>query len=308
MNKLNFLYRFFPVLVISLLAAGCQDDNSEELKENERRALEEYLIENNITVLPTASGLYYIPGEEGDGITPEDRDFVELHFMGTLVDGNIFGTTNDSIARAWDIYDQDVIYGPVRFKVESLLPGLREGLALMKEGGTATLILPSDIALGSNSSNRIPSYSTLIYELELVTVIEDPDAHETMLIQAFLDSHNVDRAASTDSIYFIEEVAGEGDLISNGNIVSVYYKAYYLDGRVFDSNLDEEAYTFSYPGKYLVEGWNEGLALMKQGSKGTLLIPYKKGYGELGLIDNRGITKVGPYMTILFDMEITNVE
>jgi len=308
MNKVKIKLSRTPILIIALLVTGCSDNTDEELKEKERRALEQYLIENNITVEPTASGLYFIPVEEGDGIKPEETDFVEIEYTGELVDGTVFGTTYDSVAAAEYMYDQDAVYGPLRFLLNQLLPGLKEGLTKMNEGGAATLIVPSDIGLGSSSSYLIPAYSTMIYNIKLTTVIEDPDAHETRLIQAFLDSNNIDKQASTDTVYYIEEVAGEGDSVSAGHVVSVFYRAYYLDGREFDSNIGEEAYMFSYPGKYLIEGWNEGLSIMQKGSKGTLLIPYKKGYGEAGLVDQRGITKVGPYMTILFDMEITDLQ
>ncbi len=294
------------VLIIALLMSACSDNSDEELKENERRALEEYLIENNITVEPTASGLYFISTEEGDGIKPEGTDLVEIEYTGELVDGTVFGTTYDTVAAAEQMYDKSVIYGPLRFGLESLLPGLQEGLAMINEGGSATLIVPSDIGLGSSTGSNIPPYSTLIYHIELIRVIQDPDAYETGLIQAFLDSNNIDKLASTDSVYYVEEVAGEGAYITQGDLVSLNYTAYYLDGRVFDRS-GEEDYTFSYPGEYLIPGWNEGLLLMQKGSKGTLLIPYTKAYGAAGLVDQRGYTLVGPYMTILFDIEITDL-
>ena len=307
MINLKNLPGLFYTLLLAVLISGCGNNEEEELKERERRALEQYLIENNITVEPTASGLYYLPAYQGDGIKPEGMDYVEIEFTGILVDGTIFATTYDTLAVAEDLYSEYVVYGPRRFRLDYLLKGMTEGLSLMNEGGIATLIIPSDLALGSSSSYLIPSYSTLIYDLKLTTVIEDPDAYETALIQEWLDSNNIDRLASTDSVYYLEEVAGEGEFISTGDVISVLYEGYYLDGRVFDANINEEEYTFSFPGEYMIEGWNKGLRLMKNGSKGTLLIPYKLGYGENGLVDQQGVTRVGPYMTILFDVEITDL-
>jgi FKBP-type peptidyl-prolyl cis-trans isomerase FkpA len=307
MINLKNIPGLFSLLFLAVFISGCSNNEEEELKERERRALQQYLIEHNITAEPTASGLYYLPVVEGDGIRPEGTDYVEIEFTGELVDGTIFATTYDTLAIDEDFYSEYVVYGPQRFRLDYLLEGMTEGLSLMNEGGIATLIMPSDLALGSSSSYLIPSYSTLIYDIKLVTVIEDPDAYETALIQEWLDSNNIDRQASTDSVYYLEEVPGEGEFISTGDVISMLYEGYYLDGRVFDANIDDEEYTFSFPGEYMIAGWNIGLRLMKKGSKGTLLIPYKLGYGENGLVDQQGVTRVGPFMTILFDVEITDL-
>jgi FKBP-type peptidyl-prolyl cis-trans isomerase FkpA len=40
----------------------------------------------------------------------------------------------------------------------------------MNEGGKATLIIPSAIAYGSRDSGKIPAYSTLVFEVELIKV------------------------------------------------------------------------------------------------------------------------------------------
>ena len=46
-----------------------------------------------------------------------------------------------------------------------------EGLSYMKKGGKATLIIPSNLAYGSNGTDKIPGYSTLIFDLELISII-----------------------------------------------------------------------------------------------------------------------------------------
>jgi FKBP-type peptidyl-prolyl cis-trans isomerase len=305
------LIRYFAGLSILfstlILMTQCNKDEDEDLKNNEKRLLEQYLTENNITVAPTASGLYYIILEEGDGAKPVLDDFIEVQYTGELIDGTVFSTTYDSLAKEEDIYDKEIVYGPYRFQLGYTLPGLNEGIGMMHEGEKAFFILPSDIALGGSSAGMISRYSTLIYTIELVNVIPDPDAWERDLIQVYLDSADIDETASTDSLYYIETTAGTGELIKDQDVVDVYYTGYYLDGRVFDSNLGETKFTFSVPESYLITGWNKGIRKMRKGSKGTLLIPHKLGYGASGMIDQAGRTKVGPYMTILFDIEVVDV-
>jgi FKBP-type peptidyl-prolyl cis-trans isomerase FkpA len=285
-----------------LLFSGCFRDNSEELKDKERHALNKYLDDHNITQEPTASGLYYIPVTDTIGLSPTLQDVVEFEYTGRLVDGQVFGTTDSVIAKDEDIFYEEIVYGPVRLILANAISGLAEGFQLMQEGEEATLILPSDIAYGSNTIGLIEPYSTLVFDLQLRHVISDPAAYELNLIRDFMDSNNYDVAPTESGLYYIEKVPGDSNLIEYGSGVDLYYKGYFLDGRVFDSNLDENApLKITIPNDYLIKGWNEGLQLMSKGSEGVLIIPYDMAYGELGT------QFIGPYMTLVFDIKIENV-
>lgn len=149
-NKL--IYPFLFAIFIGLLMISCE---KEDLAAEEQALLEQYLIDNNITVEPTESGLYYIETLEGTGISPRLGMKVKVKYTGKLLkDGSIFDTTEGS--------------DPREFILGNLIPGWNEGLALMKESGKATLIIPSDIGYGSTASGSIPAYSTLIFDIELI--------------------------------------------------------------------------------------------------------------------------------------------
>jgi len=282
-------------------------DDPEELKAKERKLLDQYLADNDITTEPTASGLYYIMLQEGSGAQPVDQDFVEVQYTGELIDGTVFSTTYDSVAKQENIYDKEIVYGPYRFQLGYTLPGLNEGIALMHAGEKALFILPSDLALGENSIGVITSYSTLIYNIDLVSVIHDPDEWELGLLQAYLDTLKIDTEASLDSVYYIENTAGTGAFIKNLDLVEVYYTGYYLDGRVFDTNVGGNAVVFTVSQQNIITGLNEGIRKMRNGGKGTLIIPYRKAYGASGWIDWAGRTRVGPYMTVAYDIHVTDV-
>ena len=294
---------------LSIFLSSCLKDDSEELRAEEQRLLEQYLIENNITAEPTSSGLYYLPIREGTGMQPGPGTWSEFEYIGELIDGTVFHTSDDSIAKANDIYYEDMLYGVTRMQVGTIsLQGLNEGLQLMKVGGRAKFILPSKLALGSSSTSLIPSYSTLIYTIDLVEAFNDPDAHERALIQQFLIDSNFVTADSTDSgLYYIERVEGSGEFITDGDSADVWYTGYFFDGRIFDSNIEGEPYVVTIPSMYLIEGWNQGLRLMREGSKGILILPYYLGYGETGFWDNTGQMKIPPYMTLIFEVEIESV-
>ncbi len=297
----KIIYSFFILLAGFLLLNACIRDDSEELKEQEERLLEKYLLDHGITQEPTASGLYFILLEDTVGVSPTITDVVEFEYTGRLVDNRVFGTTYKDIAEDEDIYSENVIYGPVRLILQSSLPGLAEGFQLMQEGEKAMMIIPSDLAYRGNSIGIISRFSTLIFTIHLQKVIPDPLAYENIQIKNFMDERGLSGEPTASGLYYFPSVVGEGENVPYGSRVDVYYKGYYLDGRVFDSNLDDPSpLTVTVPSDFIIPGWSEGLQLMKKGSKGTLIVPYEQAYGALGT------SLISPYMTMVFYMEVVD--
>ena len=131
----------------------------EERKNNEQLEINKYLTENNITVEPTSSGLYYILVSEGAGSQPVAGKKVKVHYTGTFLNGEKFDSS----------YDRNE---PLEFPIGtgSVIPGWDEGISMMKEGGKARLIIPSKIAYGDQDRGPIKAFTPLAFEVELVEV------------------------------------------------------------------------------------------------------------------------------------------
>jgi FKBP-type peptidyl-prolyl cis-trans isomerase len=299
----------FKLGIFGFMAAvfltACIKDDTQELKDQEMKLLQQYIDRNNITAVPTASGLYFIPITEGTGISPDFGTWIEIYYTGELLDGTVFSTSFEETAESNSIHDEDFLYGPTRLQLGYIgISGLNEGIQLMKVGGKAKFILPSSIAMGGNASGVVPAYSTLIYTVELLEAFDDPEKHEQEKIWEYLKQASFENVDSTESgMYYIMESAGTGELFADGNHVNVWYTGKFLDGRVFDSNIGEKAYPFTVPGSYNIAGWQEGIKLMRNGEKGTFIIPYNLGYGEQGRYDGFGRVLIPPYMTLVFEME-----
>ncbi|MBN2891767.1 MAG: FKBP-type peptidyl-prolyl cis-trans isomerase [Bacteroidales bacterium] len=143
--------------VFALLISSLYSCKSKEARETDERNA--YLEENNITVAPTASGLYYVETLEGTGVQAIAGDNVVVHYTGKFLNGDVF----------------DSSYGrnePFEFELGSgyVIKGWDEGIALMKVGGKATLIIPSDLAYGPYGSGIIPGYTTIVFDVELLEV------------------------------------------------------------------------------------------------------------------------------------------
>lgn len=145
--------RLFAILLgLSLVILGCEKSKADK----EMEELDAYLLENNITVKPTSSGIYYIETLKGSGPDAKGGDRVEVKYKGTFLDGEVFDS------------------GPFSFTlgIGQVIPGWDEGINYMNEGGKAILIIPSSMAYGSLDHYDIPGYSTLIFEVELLNIGE----------------------------------------------------------------------------------------------------------------------------------------
>lgn len=111
--------------------------------------------------MTTESGLTIVTIAEGTGASPALGDQVVVHYTGWKeADGARFDTSEG---------------GPPRtFTLGNVIEGWNEGLTHMKEGGTARLIIPGDLAYGEagNPGAGIPADATLIFDIQLIDVIK----------------------------------------------------------------------------------------------------------------------------------------
>jgi len=106
----------------------------------------------------TDSGLYYKINREGSGDHPTKGNDVSVHYKGMLLDGTVFDSS----------YQRNE---PIVFPLGmgQVIKGWDEGIALLKIGSSAKLVIPSELAYGSRGAGGvIPPNASLIFEVELV--------------------------------------------------------------------------------------------------------------------------------------------
>jgi FKBP-type peptidyl-prolyl cis-trans isomerase len=111
----------------------------------------------NEGVVTLESGLQYKILKEGNGTSPLEDDEVEVHYHGTLLDGQVF---DSSVQR-----DE-----PAKFNVSGVIKGWTETLQLMKVGDKWKVFIPSDLAYAENGNNSIGPNETLTFEVELLGI------------------------------------------------------------------------------------------------------------------------------------------
>ncbi|HBN05474.1 MAG TPA: peptidylprolyl isomerase, partial [Bacteroidales bacterium] len=94
---------------------------------------------------------------EGNGARPKSTDTVNVHYHGTLIDGNVF---DSSVQRG----------EPISFPLNQVIQGWTEGLQLMTVGSKYTFFIPADLAYGDSPVGTIPAGSTLVFDVELLGI------------------------------------------------------------------------------------------------------------------------------------------
>ena len=107
-----------------------------------------------------------------------------------------------------------------------------------------------------------------------------------------------------DSTLKLVEKEGTGAQAVAGKTVSVHYTGTLASGKKFDSSYDRnQPISFTLGQHQVIAGWDEGIALMKVGSKLKLIIPSALGYGANGA---GGV--IPPNATLVFDTELMEVK
>ena len=139
---------------------------SRENKMKGQEFLEKNKTAEGIRVFSRSQIQYRIVAE-GDGAVPDYDDVVKVHYNGYLIDGYKFDSS----------YDRGE---PATFSVKGVIPGWTEILQKMPTGSKWEVFIPQNLAYGvsgvasdpKKGEYVIPPSSTLIFEIELLEIIE----------------------------------------------------------------------------------------------------------------------------------------
>jgi len=263
----------------------------------------------------TASGLYYkMHVSNPDARKPVETDFVT---------GIGIYKTGDSV-----FFDTRSNPNPYSFPImgSTHKGDIFEGLKMMGEGDSATFAIPADSLFLKTFRQPLPPYidsgSMVFVDFKLLRVqsredfeaemqqkmeAQNPEltrarTEEPALREAWLKENNITQPALPSGLIYIEQKAGTGAQPQVGQTVQVHYTGTLLDGSKFDSSLDRgEPFSFVLGQGQVIRGWDEGIALMKEGGKARLIIPSSLGYGS------RDIGTIKPYSTLVFEVELIKI-
>lgn len=146
--------------------------------------------------------------------------------------------------------------------------------------------------------NAIEAFRTFTGEREArIAKMKEKEAEELKKL-----SEGFDRTASGLLYKIINK--GDGTKAEKGKTVSVHYQGMLTDGSVFDSSYKRNSpIDFQLGAGQVIEGWDEGIGLLRVGDKARFVIPSHLAYGDRGA---GGV--IPPRATLIFDVELMNVK
>ena len=157
------------------------------------------------------------------------------------------------------------------------------------------IIRNGDKAKAFNASDV---FKNKMSELEKVDGKKEKDFSEKI-------KEHTKNAIKTDSgLQYVILEEGNGKKPHKGDTVSLHYSGYLIDGTMFDSSLERnEPFEFELGVGRVIKGWDEGVALLNQGTKAKFIIPSNLAYGSRGA---GGV--IPPNATLIFEVELLDIK
>lgn len=265
----------------------------------------------------TDNGLYYKIIDDKEGVSPAEGDVMEVEM--------VYRTENDSI-----LFDSRTEMYPVHLRVgKSFFHGdINEGIAMLSVGDSACFAVRADtfflITVGAKALPELLKPESYVfvdikvkglktkaeYEAERALLeeqvqgqLEELKIEEQTKLASYIVENKIKAQPSKSGLYYIEQRAGSGQLIKKGQKIKVHYTGRFIDGQEFDSSVGYEPIELTVGNGEVIDGWEEGLLLMKKGTKARLILPSSIAYG---ISDPK--SPIPPYATLIFDMEIIDVQ
>ena len=194
---------------------------------------------------------------------------------------------------------------------------IREAVNILKENHQLEYELAQDqrVSLEALSKaiqeNHDREYQLALEQGAVITKLEgattDSATSQLPSVDDSVSSSESDETVVTTASGLQYEVlaSGDGESPSPGDTAVVHYTGWLTDGTKFDSSVDrEQPFEFGVGQGNVIQGWDEGVALMKVGDKWKFTIPSELAYGERSV----GNGLIPPNSTLVFEVQLLDVK
>lgn len=215
-----------------------------------------------------AKGLKIYDEKVGTGKPAAPGAILKTHYTGWLLNGRKFGSSRD-LGKPLS-----VVMGAGK-----MIKGWEQGLEGMREGGVRWFRVAPSMGYGATAYAMIPSNSTLLFRVELVSSEIDEELAATM--DFFPDTTTLTLENGSEGLRYAIVKPGEGEPAKSGSTVKVHYTGWLVNGYKFDSSRDRgQPFAFPLGGGRVIRGWELGVQGMLPGEKRILIVPPGLGYGS----------------------------
>lgn len=313
--------------------ASCSEEPTIDTKKFQQNSLDAWMAKyvncDDTVAWRQSNGMYVqvLPSSQplDESLAPADTIvWVRINYTGRTLQNNVYLTRSENEARWQGTFTERTYYAPDYLYCGSTNTNMIEGqyYALknefmidgvptkMVQGSKVRLYMTSELAYGSYGTSNNQGYGgqfTLkgnvptIEDLELVEVVKDPVERENKLVAEYAEQMWGMNVADTIAEHFYLDKSNLldvtlGDTLTVDSTAYLYYKGYYLDGFVFDSNIDSvqlRAFgeiTHSDPLVYkpsedkeeLINAFYRAIPGMRYGEWGRMVFTSLYGYGASG--------------------------
>jgi len=276
-----------------------------------------YFEQNDLQPEASQDGFFFQIEKEGKGAKAKKGDYVKIKYRGTLLDGTEFDVSEEGEPFVFKIGHRQVILG------------WDLGLQEFQEGGKGKLFVPSNLAYGKEGMGHIPSNADLVFEIELLEIMDKKEyyayldeqeakdrkkfeeqkkqqfSEDKKIIQKYALKNKLRTKRMPSGVSYSIKKKGKGATAKPGDIVEVHYEGRLTDGTVFDSSFDGEPFKFVLGRGKVIEGWEQGLKNFKKGSQGWLLIPSQLAYGPRSI--QEGDIHIPANSVLVFKIKVVSI-
>jgi FKBP-type peptidyl-prolyl cis-trans isomerase FkpA len=186
----------------------------------------------------------------------------------------------------------------------------------LTRGDRVQIMISADSFYKYTVRKALPPYlkpgDSISFFLKIYDVLDEQGLMKKQMEQdsekAYIDSLNMhdylqlfgNIQTTARGLNYVVTRRGNGLQPETGDSVTIKYRGYFTDGRVFDR--DDDGYSYLQGLGQVIPGLDEGVALMNEGSKFKLIIPYYLAYGT------NGTATIPGYTSLVFDVELIQVK
>jgi FKBP-type peptidyl-prolyl cis-trans isomerase FkpA len=272
----------------------------------------------------TESGLMYKFYSQSDDTTrARYGQFVRLKIVKRLGDSTIENS---------EVVSPD---GMEEFLKKGAFKGaIEEGITMMAIGDSATFLINTDSINkyypAKDAAKNFPPRTYLAFDLKLLNIrpkeeviwdqeltrkafVKERKEKEQKELDQYIQDNHIAVKPTSKGLYFIELQQGSGRQVQEGDSVVLHYTGSFLNGSVFGSSLKS-----NHPIGFIVgdkgprgvmEGWYEGIKMMRKGGKASWIIPSPLAFDSAGMFNKQaGKYTIPPYSALKFDIQLLDLK